>query len=155
MLKNLKKTLLTCHIIQITSTNWIPSAVLTFDKRFHGVEMHPDDSIHKSMPWITQQWFIALVINLFLIGNKCAAAVSWTLYVMLNDWDWEYQSALSCWENTTQFFFSQLKRVKVIQNKLISLTTPMERVRAKIWWQRFTNEIIWSGGGGNPIYENV
>lgn len=137
------------------STNWIPSAVLTFDKRFHGVEMHPDDSIHKSMPRITQQWFIALVINLFLIGNKCVAAVSWTLYVMLNDWDWEYQSALSCCENTTQNFFSQLKRVKVIQNKLISLTTPMERVRAKIWWQHFTNEIIWSGGGGNPIYENV
>lgn len=61
---------------------------------------------------------------------------------MLNDWDREYQSALSCWENTTQIFVSQLKRVKVIQNKLISLTTPMERVRAKIWWQHFTNEII-------------
>lgn len=61
---------------------------------------------------------------------------------MLNDWDWEYLSALSCLENTTEKFFSELKRAKVIQNKLISITTPMERVRAKIWWQHFTNEII-------------
>lgn len=59
--------------------------MLTFDKRFHKVEMHPEDSIHKSMPRITQQLFIAFVINLFLIGNKCVAAVSWTLYAMLND----------------------------------------------------------------------
>lgn len=80
------------------------SAMLTFDKRFHKVEMHPEDSIHKSMPRITQQLFIAFVINLFLIGNKCVAAVSWTLYAMLNDFVREYQSAPSCWENTTQNF---------------------------------------------------
>lgn len=108
--------------------------MLTFDKRFHKVEMHPEDSIHKSMPRITQQLFIAFVINLFLIENKCVAAVSWTLYAMLNDFVREYQSAPSCWENTTQNFSLSLKKLrslKVNSLLMIFLTTPMERVRAK------------------------